>query len=131
MKRFSEELKTVIGGVLHRIGASRDYYNRNPGFFQMERQRNVCLSRHDGIEDDAIDRSGGIWKIAHRSPTRYATDAIVVMPKDVDDYIPNVAVIINDENVLALAHLPTTLWLAPPIVTSLRRCVGNVYYRFG
>jgi len=36
------------------------------------------------------------------------------MPKDVDDYIPNVAVIINDENVLTLAHLPTTLWLVPP-----------------
>jgi hypothetical protein len=31
------------------------------------------------------------------------------MPKDVGYYIPDVAVIINDENVLSLAHLrPTT-----------------------
>jgi hypothetical protein len=32
------------------------------------------------------------------------------MPKDVDDHIPNVAVIIDDETVLSLAHLrPITL----------------------
>ena len=37
------------------------------------------------------------------------------MPKDVDDDIPNVAIIINDKNVLSLAHLrPTTLWLVSP-----------------
>jgi hypothetical protein len=36
------------------------------------------------------------------------------MPKDVDDYIPKVGVMINEENVLAMAHLPTTLSLVPP-----------------
>src|SRR5580704_1532552 len=67
---------------------------------------------------------------------------MIVFLKGVDNHIPNVPVIIDDDNVLRLAHysffdhpcFPRRADVSPLpvlIVTSLRRCVGNVYYRVG
>jgi hypothetical protein len=54
------------------------------------------LTGHGGIEDDAIDRIGGFQKFAHQGTTRGRANAIVMDLKDVDDYVPDVTVIIDD-----------------------------------
>jgi len=55
--------------------------------------------------------------------------------EDGDNHIPNVVVIIDDENVFPLAHhfsITNVLSIvALPIVTTVRQCVGNVHYRNG
>jgi len=95
--------------------------------------------RHEGIEDDAIDRIAGFEKIAHHGAAGYSGNAEVVFLKGIDNHIPNVSVIVDDENVLRVAHHSSTPVVSPKrrdvsppavlIVTSMSRCVGNVHYR--
>ena len=64
---------------------------------------------------------------------------MIVFLKGVDNHIPNVPVIIDDDNVASTGPsffdhpcFPRRADVSPLpvlIVTSLRRCVGNVYYR--
>jgi hypothetical protein len=56
-------------------------------------------------EDYAIDRVCSLQKIAHQGTARCRTNTKIVLFKESDDHIPDIAVIINDENVLWLAHL--------------------------
>ena len=66
-------------------------------------------------------------------------NAEVVFLKGIDNHIPNVSVIVDDENVLRVAHHSSTPVVSPKrrdvspptvlIVTSMSRCVGNVHYR--
>jgi hypothetical protein len=58
--------------------------------------------RHEDIEDDTIDRIAGFQKIA-RDGTVWRRANVVVCLKAGDNHIPNVTVIIDDENMLRLA----------------------------
>src|SRR5882762_7390985 len=68
-------------------------------------------------------------------------NAEVVFLKGIDNHIPNVSVIVDDEKVLRVARHSSTPVVSPKrrdvsplavlIVPSLRRCVGNVHYRIG
>jgi hypothetical protein len=58
--------------------------------------RATCLSRHQGIENDAIDRIVGFQEIAHQGTICHRANAIVVILKDFDEYVPDVAVVIDD-----------------------------------
>jgi hypothetical protein len=76
---------------------------------------------------------------SHQGAAGYSGNAEVVFLKGIDNHIPNVSVIVDDENVLRVAHRSFDLVVSPKrtdvsrlpvlIVTSLRRCVGNVHYR--
>jgi hypothetical protein len=51
-----------------------------------------------------IDCIASSQKIAHCRAVRRSANAIVVFPKGVDNHIPNVIIIIDDENVFRCGH---------------------------
>jgi hypothetical protein len=51
-----------------------------------------------------MNRIAGFQKIAHHGTARCRANAIVLFLEDVDNHLPNVTVIIDDENMLRLAH---------------------------
>ena len=52
--------------------------------------------------------SAGIEEITHCGPAGRAADAKVLFLQGADNHISNVAIIIDDENLLRLALIPTT-----------------------
>jgi hypothetical protein len=52
--------------------------------------REILDSPDQGIENDAIDRIVGFQEIAHQGTVCHRANAIVVVLKDFDEYVPDV-----------------------------------------
>ena len=83
----------------HHFMTAGDHDDGELKVFRIESEIRARLPRHQGVEDDGVYPIG-FQRVAHRSTARGNGDAIAALFEHPTDDIGNVAVIIDDEDVL-------------------------------